>query len=305
MCLSPINLKKKSARLTYSQTSTNVVPCGRCAHCLRKRVNDWAFRMLQELKQSKSAVFLTLTYDNDNLPIDLFTNMYIDYETGEITEYTYPQPYLKKDDFQLFMKRLRKSVPKIKYIKKNGKTGYKSDIKYYACGEYGNNNTKRPHYHAVVFNLPMEYLQKYSIIHNLWSHGIVHFGDCNIATIKYVCKYINKRINKKNTDKPQEFSLMSKNIGLNFLSTSIKNYYSINTFGYATMPDGYKQALPRYYKDKLFNEMELHVIKLQSIDSDNERFKQIFNNNYLKLNLWKQDEIRKSEKMNFLNRNKL
>lgn len=62
------------------------------------------------MEEWKNASFVTLTYDNDSLPGD----------SG-----------LHKEDFQRFMKRLRKY------------SGY--DLKYFACGEYGG-RFKRPHY---------------------------------------------------------------------------------------------------------------------------------------------------------------
>ena len=43
---------------------------------------------------------------------------------------------LKKSDFQKFIKRLRKDY----------------DIKYFACGEYGD-KTLRPHFHAILFGV--------------------------------------------------------------------------------------------------------------------------------------------------------
>lgn len=305
MCISPIILKNERARLTYSNSSTRSVPCGRCALCLKKRVNDWAFRLLNEIKISSSACFITLTYDNDNLPIDIFTSTYIDYDTGEIKEYTYPQAYLKKDDFQRFIKRLRKEVPKQPYINKKGKTSYRSNIKYYACGEYGNNNTKRPHYHAVIFNLPQKYLNDISHLENIWQNGIVHIGDCNVATIKYVCKYINKRLNKKNTTLPPEFALMSKNIGINWLNNNIINFYKRKLTYKATMQGGFQQSIPRYYKEKMFNEIELHKIKLEAITDQRTIFEEVHENNFINLNTWKQNVIRIHEKLEMLKRAKL
>ena len=71
---------------------------------------------------SSSAYFVTLTYDNNHVPI---------------SEHGFPT--LCKRDFQLFMKRLRFN------------TGVK--IKYYVAGEYGSTN-HRPHYHAVIFGAP-------------------------------------------------------------------------------------------------------------------------------------------------------
>lgn len=94
-----------------------IVPCGRCLACLSNKRNDWTFRLTEEYKASKSAVFVTLTYDRKHLPADHSVN---------------------RRDPQLFMKRLRK---------RDGTNG----IRFYLTAEYGTQGG-RPHYHALLFN---------------------------------------------------------------------------------------------------------------------------------------------------------
>ena len=55
-CLTPLNI------------GTQSVACGRCEACLVRRSNEWAFRLFQELEVSKNAYFVTLTYDELNVP---------------------------------------------------------------------------------------------------------------------------------------------------------------------------------------------------------------------------------------------
>lgn len=294
MCIAPITLAKDT-RLTYS-LATRVVPCGSCVLCLKKRVNQWSFRLYEEMKVSKNPVFLTLTYDDENLPVNTFDSWYIDYETGEIDEWQTTKSYLKKTDFQKFMKRLRKAVPKTKVVK-DGKTRYHSNIKYYACGEYGNNNG-RAHYHAIVFNLPKDYTTDYRKIESIWALGRVHIGTVTMGSIKYVCKYINKRIDKKNTNRPCEFSVMSKNLGIAWLDDKIKSYYKRNLGYLSLQQSGEKVAIPRYYKEKMFTRMELHEVKLMAIGESNRRFREVFNNSFINLNTWKKDKQRLANKLN-------
>ena len=71
--------------------------------------------MTEEAKLHKENCFITLTYNNNNLP---------KYKS------------LVKKELQDFFKRLRKK--------------YGEGIRYYACGEYGPKG-KRPHYHAIIF----------------------------------------------------------------------------------------------------------------------------------------------------------
>lgn len=92
-----------------------VLPCGKCIMCRKGKVNEWAYRLCLEKSIWKDASFITLTYNEENLP-----------ENG----------LLVKSDLQKFFKRLRKYV----------------DVRYFACGEYGS-QFGRPHYHAIVFGL--------------------------------------------------------------------------------------------------------------------------------------------------------
>lgn len=163
------------------------VPCGKCPPCLKRRSNQWAFRLQQHEKVSSSAIFLTLTYDNHSVPIT---------DKGFMT--------LHKPDFQKFMKRLRKLHPK-------GKS-----LKYYAVGEYGSTNY-RPHYHAILYNADIT-VEDQSLLEQAWSLdgipiGHIHVGLVSGASIAYTVKYIHKGKLipvHSNDDRLPEFSLMSK-----------------------------------------------------------------------------------------------
>ena len=72
-----------------------VIPCGHCLGCRLDYSRQWADRMMLELESVGSAVFLTLTYDNDHATACKFN------------EFGYPEMYtLVKKDLQDFMKRL-------------------------------------------------------------------------------------------------------------------------------------------------------------------------------------------------------
>jgi hypothetical protein len=135
---------------------------------------------MQEEKHSTSAWFITLTYDTKYVPIT---------SNGFMS--------LAKRDPQLFMKRLRKAHPK------------GSNLKYYLCGEYGS-DTRRPHYHAVIFNADV------TLISDAWGLGNVHYGSVTQASVGYTLKYMCKPriipIHQRD-DRVPEFSLMSKGSG--------------------------------------------------------------------------------------------
>lgn len=92
------------------------VPCGKCIGCRLERSRQWAIRCMHEASLYEDNCFITLTYNDDHLP-----------SNGS----------LDKTHFQKFLKRLRKSI-------------YPQKLRYYHCGEYGDEGG-RPHYHAIIF----------------------------------------------------------------------------------------------------------------------------------------------------------
>lgn len=226
MCYAPVQLKKTPKTLRHQREYRMLkVPCGKCLECKMRRVKSWHVRLMAELKNSTSAHFVTITYDEENIPYSANGLMTLDYT-----------------DFQKLMKRIRKSH--------NGKK-----IKYYTVGEYGANYA-RPHFHAIIFNVD---------IHNLvnnWHHGFVHVGTVTEASIYYTLKYISKGAiqDKVNTDpdddRQPEKALMSKGIGLEYITEATTRYHKQDVSRPITMLGGQKVALPRYYRDKIFTEGE-------------------------------------------------
>lgn len=220
MCLTPQTIRRKDKGPDGS--ITRVVNCGRCVPCLRKKQIDWCFRLNQQLLNSSSACFLTLTYSDENLPFS---------EGG----YS-----LVREDFQKFMKRLRK------HARTKG-------IKYYACGEYGD-KTERPHYHAIIFNLPRPF-EKY--IDKAWQYGHVHIGTVTEESIFYTTKYALKGIKRQRPEyhdelgREPQFQLMSNGLGIDYMKTTIVDYLTRSGSKLITLPGGMKKKLPRYYLDKM------------------------------------------------------
>lgn len=240
-CIYPITIGKKDGMKKWQ-----VVPCGKCVPCKRRRQAAWSFRLLQEQQHSTSAVFLTLTYDDDNLK----------YGANGI-------PTLCKEDYQLFMKRLRKLVPKEEYVKKNGEVGKRSNLVYYACGEYGE-KTLRPHYHSIMFNLPPNLMWD-APLSDVWKNGHVRVDACNVKSIQYVTKYVMK-FNEIPEDLEPEFSLMSKGIGKRYLTDQVKKYYKDNKIPYVVWKDGQKMTMPRYFKEMIFSEEELREFGKKALE---------------------------------------
>jgi len=218
------------------------VPCGTCAPCKIRRVNEWVFRLTwEEERHSLSSHFVTLTYDTMHVPIS---------PHGFMT--------LNKKDFQDYMKRLRKLHASVKPDW--------PPIKYYAVGEYGDKN-RRPHYHAIIFNVSDD-----SYFADAWTLngsqiGGVFVGTCTTDSIAYCMKYIDKqsfrsvnsRHRHRRDDRVLEFSVMSKRLGASYFEDPAIRHYHVTDLSrnYLTKRSGHKIALPRYYRVHLYNKLQL------------------------------------------------
>lgn len=147
------------------------LPCGQCIGCRLEKSRQWAMRCMHEKQMHEESCFVTLTYDDENLP-----------KGGS----------LLKRDMQLFMKRLRKA-----YSDKQ--------IRFYGCGEYGE-TTRRPHYHLLLFGLQFadrqlykrgksgEHLYTSEILRQIWPYGHNVIGDVTFDSAAYVARYVMKKV---------------------------------------------------------------------------------------------------------------
>lgn len=241
------------------------VPCGKCYNCRMNRVQQWTFRLMQELKVSTSAYFVTLTYDNATVPIDGKGRMTLLKNTDQDLNL----PDRKKMKVQIedrtvpgFMKRLRYyeekdikngiiSFDRYKKIKTRGQiAAINKPIKMFAAAEYGSKR-KRPHFHLILFNVN----DQRNIV-NAWKLGGVHIAECNEATIMYTLKYMMKDQDDRPKGVQKEFHLMSKGLGKNFITFDTIKNQSLDYINYVTTKQGFKIPTPRYYSNKMFTEYE-------------------------------------------------
>jgi hypothetical protein len=124
---------------TYPPNDRLKIPCGRCVGCRLEKSRQWANRCMLELQYHESSFFVTLTYDDDHVPV----TYYSENDDGEARSAL----TLRFRDLQLFLKRLRKEH-------------YYERLRFFACGEYGS-TTYRPHYHAIIFGLTLDDLRPY------------------------------------------------------------------------------------------------------------------------------------------------
>lgn len=222
-------------------------PCGKCHPCLQRRASGWSFRLMKEEAYASSSYFITFTYDTEYVPIT---------PNGFMS--------LKKSDFQKFVKRLR--------FHHKGKA-----IRYFCAGEYGD-ESYRPHYHAIMFNVNLADLigQEYvNQVNNgnitldgqrqfecpVWGLGYITIGKVAEASVGYTLKYMmkdNRVPVHARDDRVPEFQLMSKGLGMAYLQSDSIQWHRKHLLDrmYLNIDGGKKIAMPRYYKEKIYSKLE-------------------------------------------------
>nr|QJB20244.1 MAG: replication initiator protein [Microvirus sp.] len=204
--------------------------CGGCVGCRLEYSRRWAVRIAHEASLYESNVFLTLTYRDEDLP---------------------DNASLRKRDWQLFMKRLKK------------RSGGRS-IRFFHCGEYGE-TTNRPHYHAILFDydfsdrkflkmsetdMPIDTSQK---LDDAWQLGDCYIGSVTFESAAYCARYVMKKLTGQRKSEygslEPEYATQSRKPGI---GKPWLNKWKCDTFpNDFIVINGQKQRVPTYYDDLL------------------------------------------------------
>lgn len=260
-----------------------MIPCGQCIGCRLRRSQDWAMRMMHEAKQHEKTCFVTLTYSEENRPKGL-----------------------KIQDFQNFMKRLRKR--------------YGGGIRYFHCGEYGD-QLQRPHYHAILFGVDFDDRKPWrvrnghtsyrsEILEKLWPWGYSEIGTVTYESCAYVARYCVKKITghyaaqhyaDKDTGEilQSEYCTMSRRPGIahawykKFHRDVFPSGYMIHNGGKVTPPRYYDRLLekddPELYEK--VKRRRLKEAKLREADNDSFRLPVKEECQMAKLKLLRRDKL--------------
>ena len=231
----------------YDVATSLDLPCGQCINCRLERSRRWAVRIMHESQLHEKNSFLTLTYDNDKLP------------SGGT---------LRVEDFQLFMKRLRR--------------GSSSPLRFFHCGEYGCDDpetclqpgcqhTARPHYHAIIFGENFSHdRQLYKTtkrgdqlfnspsLSDTWGLGHAVIGNLSFESAAYVARYCLKKITGDDAEahykgRKPEYVTMSRRpgIGADWYDKYKKEVYPSDS----VVMRG-REMLPPPYYDKLLEKSD-------------------------------------------------
>lgn len=182
----------------------------------------------------KESCFITLTYSDENLPLD---------------------QGLHKEHHQKFIRDLRYQVRP-------------SKIKYFLAGEYGE-KLGRPHYHAIIFGYDFKDKKLWKmtkgnplyhshLLQQVWKKGYTSVGTVTLQSARYVASYCNKKvtgaraaehytkshlISGNEVEVIPEYAAMSNGLGKSWLEKFEGDVYPSDNL----IHQGKKVKTPRYY----------------------------------------------------------
>lgn len=269
-CAKPVYLARKGL----------YVGCGSCVSCARKRSSSWALRVTKDIEYNFKKLkkrpdftpalnslngglyYITLSYSGKYLPINFS-------EKGRVVRGE-GNGFLHRPDLSNFKKRFREHIRR--YYGVDG-------VRILGSGEYGPNNTHRPHFHMIVWNAPKLKIadlqelvkkswsvydrktKKYDLIGNVKVSEVIDPGDVASYVSKVTC-YVTKKGVSEYCKLPGEsnrefcertgkltvpFVSASQGIGLDYFT---ENMYEISRLGFCNSK-GFKVSIPRYFLDKM------------------------------------------------------
>lgn len=224
-CLRPMHIVNKYT----GQEMT--VGCGTCKACLKRMSDQAAYKCKLHSLDYKYNMFVTLTYNNDNVPLLRLCNgstsasvpiSYnevdsdcLEYEAVDVTprfidkEDRYGKVICKVRDHSFSISQLHRkfyyfedSFPYLskydaqcflKRFRKHLSKISSEKVTYYLVGEYGPVHF-RPHFHVIFsFDDDVIFQTFGKILHKSWTFGNSNYSLSNGKCTNYVAKYVNSR----------------------------------------------------------------------------------------------------------------
>lgn len=279
-----------------SDVRTLYVPvgCGNCIECRKKKARSWQVRLLEDLKEHKNGKFITLTFSNESIR-KLYDELHRTVKWSIDYNYTLDICKAPRKDKS---RRLRQRIIKRWHERKEIKEGYnldnylatravrlflerwrkvhKKSLRHWLVTELGHEGTENIHLHGIVWtDININEVER------LWQYGFVWKGKLicmhkhipiyenyvNEKTVNYITKYVSKMdiLHKKY----KAVTLTSAGIGRCFrdsYNAKQNKYKGTDTQEYYRTRQGYKIAMPIYWRNKIYNDEEREKLWIQKLD---------------------------------------
>jgi hypothetical protein len=263
MCLYPTLIKNPKYKANKKNGGIAPVPvdprviyvpigCGNCMECRKKKAREWKTRLSEEARTNPNGRFVTLTFNTESLQ--------------ELSKECIGEGYTLDNQIaslavRRFTERWRKE--------------HKKTIRHWFITELGQNNTEHIHLHGIIWhNEDLETTM--NKIERIWKYGYVwkwkenrgrKINYFNERSANYMCKYVMK-IDHKHREYKQ-IILCSKGIGSGYIKSNrvADNVYKDEeTRDYIKTDNGSKNAMPIYYRNKIYDDEEREKLWLIKLD---------------------------------------
>lgn len=256
MCLYPKVIKNPKYRsnkknggnipnMTDNRVAFVPVGCGMCMECMKQKANNWKTRLMEDIKVHTNGHFVTMTFSEESynkLANEIKAEGYtLDNEVATLA-------------VRRFLERWRKQ--------------YKKSVRHWLITELGQTNTERIHLHGIIFTDKPADIQKH------WQYGWVTIGNgkksyVSPKTVNYITKYVTKLDPLHKYYKPK--ILCSAGIGANYTKQYNFNknaYKDKETDTTYKTKEGFKIAMPIYWRNKRYTEEEREKLWIQKLDEN-------------------------------------
>lgn len=234
------------------------IPCGKCISCRLESARQTAIRCVHEAQMHDDNIFLTLTYNNENLGTNVLDYTHFQTFIKDLRNNIYQElldsmfPHLVQSE----QRRIWNQLPKERRNELYGKI----KIGVFAVGEYGT-KSGRAHWHALIFNYrPKDSRPKYTsergdrVYHSeslekIWSRGITEYGAVTFESAGYCARYSSKKLSHGPDGSHQREPISRRSCRQAIGKSWIEKYHNdVFNNGFIVLPGGQKSSIPRYYE---------------------------------------------------------
>lgn len=238
-------------------------PCGRCKQCREEAAREWRIRLLEDIKVNTNGKMVTLTLSNQS-----YTELYNEIPSEKINPRK--QDQIIKIDGYLRDNEIAKLA--VKRFRERWRREFGKSIRHWLVTELGHNGTENIHLHGIVWTN-----RSFKTIRRIWKYGYIwprpgaeeKANYVSARTVNYSVKYIHKMDLMHKTYK--SIVLSSAGMGKNYLDSPNRKrniYNGKDTDMTYVSAEGYKMAMPKYYKRKLYNDSLRENLWMHTLDKD-------------------------------------
>lgn len=255
------------------------IGCGRCMVCRKQRARGWQIRLMEDVRQNKNGINVTLTFSNETI-IKLKKEC-----EDKITRVEIGAKKVKWKDGYRWVKEYRKVKSKniitgyqldnaiaklgMKRFLERWRKEYGKSVRHWLVTELGHNGTENIHMHGIIWtDKGIEKIRKH------WQDFVWPRENWDIRrnyvserTVNYMIKYIYKMDSDHREYSP--IILNSAGIGKGYLDRidcKENMYKGEDTKESYTSRTGHEMAMPKYLRNKIYSEEEREELWMMQLD---------------------------------------